>query len=95
MIADHLDDAGLAPALVARFEAQMLAECGFALDLERCAATGEREDLIYVSPKIGPRRKRRRGRTLARAAAAAARFPAPRRGGAGARVRRGSPTRSA
>jgi DNA repair protein RecO (recombination protein O) len=53
LIAEHLDDAGVAPALVARFEAQVLAECGFALDLERCAATGTREDLIYVSPKSG------------------------------------------
>jgi DNA repair protein RecO (recombination protein O) len=53
LIADRLDDADLAPALVARFEAQVLAECGFALDLERCAATGAREDLIYVSPKSG------------------------------------------
>ena len=53
LIADHLDDAGVAPALVACFEAQLLAECGFALDLERCAATGAREELIYVSPKTG------------------------------------------
>ncbi len=53
LIADHLEEAGVAPALVARFEAQVLAECGFALDLERCAATGTREDLIYVSPKSG------------------------------------------
>jgi DNA repair protein RecO (recombination protein O) len=53
LIADRLDDAAVAPALVARLEAQMLAECGFALDLERCAATGARDDLIYVSPKSG------------------------------------------
>jgi DNA repair protein RecO (recombination protein O) len=53
VIVDHLDEAGVAPALVARFEARLLAECGYALDLERCAATGAREDLIYVSPKTG------------------------------------------
>ena len=53
LIADHLDDVALAPALIARFEAQVLAECGFALDLECCAATGARDDLIYVSPKSG------------------------------------------
>jgi DNA repair protein RecO (recombination protein O) len=53
LIADRLDDVGLAPALIARFEAQVLAECGYALDLERCAATGAREDLTYVSPKSG------------------------------------------
>jgi DNA repair protein RecO (recombination protein O) len=53
LIADRLDDAALAPALVARIEARILAECGFALDLDSCAATGVREDLIYVSPKSG------------------------------------------
>ena len=52
-IVDHLDEAALAPALVARFEARILSESGFALDLEACAATGAREDLIYVSPKSG------------------------------------------
>ena len=31
----------------------MLAECGFRLDLSRCAATGALENLVYVSPKSG------------------------------------------
>jgi DNA repair protein RecO (recombination protein O) len=31
----------------------MLAELGFGLDLDNCAATGETTDLIYVSPKSG------------------------------------------
>ena len=31
----------------------MLAELGFGLDLENCAATGETAELIYVSPKSG------------------------------------------
>jgi DNA repair protein RecO (recombination protein O) len=53
IIADHLDLAEVAPALIARFELQVLAECGFQLDLERCAASGSREELIYVSPKSG------------------------------------------
>ena len=53
LIADRLDDAAVAPALVALIEARILAECGFALDLDSCAATGAREDLIYVSPKSG------------------------------------------
>jgi hypothetical protein len=39
--------------LIARFEAQILAECGFRLDLSRCAATGVTDDLVYVSPKSG------------------------------------------
>ncbi|MGO9419828.1 DNA repair protein RecO [Roseiarcus sp.] len=53
LIADRLDDSALAPALVARFEARILAECGFRLDLSRCAATGALDDLAYVSPKSG------------------------------------------
>jgi DNA repair protein RecO (recombination protein O) len=53
IIADHLDLAEVAPALIARFELQVLAECGFQLDLEHCAASGSRDDLIYVSPKTG------------------------------------------
>ena len=52
-ILDHLDDRTLAAALVARFELQMLAEFGFGLDLDQCAATGATADLIYVSPKSG------------------------------------------
>ena len=42
-----------APALFARFEAKLLADIGFGLDLTRCAATGAKEDLAYVSPKSG------------------------------------------
>ena len=42
-----------AAALVAHFELQLLAELGFGLDLESCAATGATADLIYVSPKSG------------------------------------------
>ncbi len=53
IIADHLDLTEVAPALLARFEMQMLAECGFRLDLESCAASGSHDDLIYVSPKSG------------------------------------------
>jgi DNA repair protein RecO (recombination protein O) len=53
LIVDALDDSALAPALVARFETQILAECGFRLDLSRCAATGATEGLAFVSPKSG------------------------------------------
>jgi len=53
LIADALDEAMLAPALVARFEARILAECGFRLDLSRCALTGAMDRLAYVSPKSG------------------------------------------
>ena len=31
----------------------MLAELGFGLDLDACAATGTTTDLVYVSPKSG------------------------------------------
>ncbi|VVB46166.1 DNA repair protein RecO [Beijerinckiaceae bacterium RH AL1] len=34
-------------------EAAILAESGFGLDLDSCAATGARDDLVYVSPKSG------------------------------------------
>ncbi len=53
VVADHLDEVILAPALMARFEARVLQESGFALDLETCVVTGDREGLIYVSPKSG------------------------------------------
>jgi len=36
-----------------RFELLLLAELGFALDLEHCAVTGTTEDLAYVSPRTG------------------------------------------
>ena len=42
----------LLPGLVA-FEAGVLAELGYGLDLERCAATGATEDLAFVSPRTG------------------------------------------
>lgn len=49
----NMSDPEIWPALMARFEAGLLAELGFGLDLGRCAATGAKEDLIYVSPKSG------------------------------------------
>ncbi|MET0337682.1 MAG: DNA repair protein RecO [Caulobacter sp.] len=41
------------PAVYVRFEAGLLAELGFGLDLSKCAATGGLDDLIYVSPRTG------------------------------------------
>lgn len=43
---------GWATSLV-RYELLMLAELGFGLDLTRCAAGGDPDDLAYVSPKSG------------------------------------------
>ncbi len=42
----------LAETLV-RFELMILRELGFGLDLEECAATGMRDELVFVSPKSG------------------------------------------
>jgi DNA repair protein RecO (recombination protein O) len=53
VMVEHLDDPGVAPALMVRFELAILAELGFGLDLTECAATGATADLTYVSPKSG------------------------------------------
>lgn len=50
---DHLDEPLVAGVEMVRFELQMLAELGFGLDLENCAATGAASDLGFVSPKSG------------------------------------------
>lgn len=47
----NLDDDRVWPALMARWELGLLAELGFGLTLDRCAASGARENLIYVSPR--------------------------------------------
>ncbi|MBV6656403.1 MAG: DNA repair protein RecO [Devosiaceae bacterium] len=47
------DTRDLLCALVARFELLLLEELGFGLDLERCASTGQADQLVYVSPKSG------------------------------------------
>lgn len=41
------------PAVYVRFEAGLLADLGFGLDLSRCAVTGAVDDLAYVSPRTG------------------------------------------
>ncbi|PZQ62546.1 MAG: DNA repair protein RecO [Phenylobacterium zucineum] len=41
------------PAVFVRFEAGLLQELGFGLDLSKCAATGAMDDLVYVSPRTG------------------------------------------
>lgn len=52
-IVDNLSDPSTAGALIVRFELRMLAELGFGLDLESCAATATTTDLTFVSPKSG------------------------------------------
>jgi DNA repair protein RecO (recombination protein O) len=53
VIVEHLEDKDIAAVLFLRFELAVLAELGFGLDLEACAATGTTQDLVYVSPKSG------------------------------------------
>ncbi len=47
----NLDDMEVWAALMARWELGLLAELGFGLTLDRCASTGARDNLIYVSPR--------------------------------------------
>jgi DNA repair protein RecO (recombination protein O) len=52
-ILERLDDSRAVAPLIARFELDFLAELGFGLDLAACAATGVKEDLVFVSPRSG------------------------------------------
>jgi DNA repair protein RecO (recombination protein O) len=53
VIVDHLNEPAAAGELYVRFELAVLDDLGFGLDLSECAATGTRDDLVYVSPKSG------------------------------------------
>ena len=53
IVLDNLEAPDIAAELVVRFEMAMLEELGFGLDLAACAATGSRNNLVYVSPKSG------------------------------------------
>ena len=48
-----LEEPELWPALYVRWEAGLLADLGYGIDLRKCAATGRTDDLVYVSPKSG------------------------------------------
>ena len=48
-----LDDDAVWPAVLVRYELGLLDELGFGLDLTRCAVTGTKDGLVYVSPKSG------------------------------------------
>ncbi len=52
-LSDTLSSPDIWPAIFVRFEAGLLQDLGFGLDLSRCAATGQVDDLIYVSPRTG------------------------------------------
>ncbi|HUZ11923.1 MAG TPA: DNA repair protein RecO [Caulobacteraceae bacterium] len=49
----QLDAPQIWPAVYVRFEAGLLADLGFGLDLSRCAVTGAVDDLVFVSPRTG------------------------------------------
>lgn len=53
ILLDALEEPAIWPAVFVRFELGLLQELGFGLDLSKCAASGETNDLIYVSPKTG------------------------------------------
>ncbi len=53
VLLDALEADSAWPAVYVRWEMGLLAELGFGLDLRQCAATGGREDLVYVSPRSG------------------------------------------
>lgn len=53
IILDSFDTPGLAGAMYVRFELAVLEDLGFGLDLGECAATGQRTELTYVSPRSG------------------------------------------
>lgn len=53
VILDNLHNPVDAGELFVRFELAVLNDLGFGLDLSECAATGDRTDLAYVSPKSG------------------------------------------
>ena len=50
---DTLVDPDVWPAVYVRFEAGLLADLGFGLDLSKCAVTGSADDLVWVSPRTG------------------------------------------
>lgn len=53
IILDTMDDPADAGELFVRFELAVLNDLGYGLDLTECAATGVRQNLLYVSPKSG------------------------------------------
>ena len=53
------------PAVYVRFEAGLLDDLGFGLDLSSCAATGTMDDLVWVSPRTGRAVSREAGQPYA------------------------------
>ena len=53
VILENLENPTDAGELFVRFELAVLNDLGFGLDLLQCAATGTRDNLVYVSPRSG------------------------------------------
>ena len=53
VVLEAIDQDHVWPALLVRWEMGLLDELGFGLDLSKCAATGTKENLAYVSPRSG------------------------------------------
>lgn len=53
VILEHMEDPLGAGEMFVRFEMAVLNDLGYGLDLSACAATGRRDELVYVSPKSG------------------------------------------
>jgi DNA repair protein RecO (recombination protein O) len=53
LIATLARDARQAAGELVRWEAELLADLGYGLDLSRCAISGATEDLAFVSPRTG------------------------------------------
>lgn len=53
VVLDKIEHDDVWPALMVRWELGLLEELGFGLDLTRCAATGQAEELVFVSPRTG------------------------------------------
>jgi DNA repair protein RecO (recombination protein O) len=86
VLVDCLDRPALAGQVMARFELLLLDELGFGLDLQRCAATGQTDDLAYVSPRSGRAVSREAGLPYAdKLLPLPAFLAAPASGGGGAR----------
>ncbi len=50
---DAIETSPAWPAVLVRWELELLKELGFGLDLSRCAVSGTTDDLAYVSPRSG------------------------------------------
>ena len=53
LILENIENDDIWPALLVRWEAGLLDCLGFGLDLSKCAATGQTDNLVWVSPKSG------------------------------------------